>query len=120
MDDFLDPDSLWFKDRTFQRAVRRTEEDLEAAEYYIDRWIDIGVNDAIAKAGARLEQEPTPDLAAAPLTPGQGELLVKAAKVAYSMVPKFMHSGYPAEDVEYKQLQDDLGRFLGYDGPSAG
>jgi hypothetical protein len=31
--------------------VRRTEEDLEAAEGYIDRWIDIDVNDAIAKAG---------------------------------------------------------------------
>lgn len=36
------------------------------------------------------------------------------------MVPEFMHRGYPAADVEYKQLQDDLGRFLGYDGPSAG
>lgn len=50
---------------------------------------------------------------------GQRELLVKAAKEAYSMVPEFMHRGYPAEDAEYKQLQDDLGRFLGYDGPSA-
>jgi hypothetical protein len=36
------------------------------------------------------------------------------------MMPEFMHRGYPAEDVEYKQLKDDLGRFLGYDGPSAG
>lgn len=62
--------------------MRRTEEDLKAAEAYIDRWIDIDVNDAIAKAGARLEQEPTPDLATAPLTPGQRELLVKAAKEA--------------------------------------
>jgi hypothetical protein len=33
---------------------------------------------------------------------GQRELLVKAAKDAYSMVPEFMHRGYPAEDVEYK------------------
>ncbi|MDQ0823814.1 hypothetical protein QFZ69_004760 [Arthrobacter sp. V1I7] len=100
--------------------MRRTEEDLEAAEAYIDRWIDIDVNDAIAKARARLEQETTPDLAAAPLTPGQRELLVKAPKEAHSMVPEFMHRGYPAEDVEHRQLQDDLGRFLGYHGPSAG
>lgn len=36
------------------------------------------------------------------------------------MVSELMHRGYPAEDVEYKQLQNALGRFLVYDGPSAG
>jgi len=53
--DLWDSDSPWSKDRTFQAAVRRTEENLEASEVPIDRWIDIDVNDAINKAAARLD-----------------------------------------------------------------
>ncbi|HEX9087056.1 MAG TPA: hypothetical protein VF867_05980 [Arthrobacter sp.] len=49
-----DPDNPWAKDRTFQAAVRRTEENLEASGLD-DRWLDIDVNDAIAKAAARLD-----------------------------------------------------------------
>lgn len=52
--DLSDPASPWSNERTFLAAVRHTEIDLETAEVPIDRWLDIDVNDAIAKAAARL------------------------------------------------------------------
>jgi hypothetical protein len=53
-DDLSDWDNPWYKDRTFQTAVRRSEEGLEASELPVDRWVDINVDDAIRKAAAHL------------------------------------------------------------------
>jgi hypothetical protein len=36
------------------------EERLEASELPVERWVDIDVNDAIAKAAARLKSEAAP------------------------------------------------------------
>lgn len=54
--DLSDWDNPWYKDRTFQEAVRPTEENLEASGLDA-RWIDIDVNDAIARAAAKLESQ---------------------------------------------------------------
>lgn len=53
-DELADPDSPWRRDRTFQSAVRRTEESLEASGLPIRRRLDINVHDSIAKAASRL------------------------------------------------------------------
>jgi hypothetical protein len=52
--DLCDWNNPWYKDRSFQAAARRSEERLEASELPVERWVDIDVNDAIAKAAARL------------------------------------------------------------------
>jgi hypothetical protein len=68
--DLCDWDNPWYKDRSFQEAARRSEERLEASELPLERWVDIDVNDAIAKAAARLESEAAPVLGLQRPAPG--------------------------------------------------
>jgi hypothetical protein len=122
-EDLLDSTGPWRNDRTFLAAVRRSEENLEASGLFLfDRRIDISVNDAIAKAAARLETEPLPDLATAPLTRPQRALLANAADEAYSILPEFMYGGRGEDEKELVRLREmhyGLEKLLGYDGPRA-
>ena len=58
--DLCDWDNPLSKDRSFQEAARRSEERLEASQLPVERCVDIDVNNALAKAAARLESEAAP------------------------------------------------------------
>lgn len=59
-EDVWDWGKEWARNDPFKSALRRSEEILEASELPVERWVDINVNDAIAKAAARLESEAAP------------------------------------------------------------
>lgn len=83
-DDLADPESQWSSSghASMHRAIRRSEEGLEEAEWHSRGWMNIDVNAVIAKAGTRLKSAPAPDLATDLLTPAQRKLLAEAAETA--------------------------------------